>query len=94
MSKEKKKIAEQLNIKEMKALFNKKKKLIQEANGVGSVLDVKIRERWGFHYSQTDSDPMIDTLDYGTDALDYKGFVEMMDDFKEKQDSGEWTPND
>jgi len=77
----------------MKALFNKKKKLIQELNDVGRVLDAKIEERWGFHYSQTDSGPIIDALDYGTCDLDYKGFVEMMDDFKGKQDAGEWTPN-
>ena len=86
-------IAEQLNIKEMKALFNKKKKLVQELNDVGRVLDEKIREKWGFHYSQTDSDPMIDTLDYGAADLDYKGFVEMMDDFKDKLDAGECILN-
>ena len=77
----------------MKALFNKKKKLIQELNHIGRELDMKIEERWGFHYSQTDSDPMIDTLDYGTNDINYKEFVDMMDEFKEKQALGEWIPN-
>ena len=77
----------------MKKLFNKKKKLIKMLNAVGCILDGEIEERWGFHYSQTDSDPMIDTLDYGTDNIDYKAFVEIMDEFKEKQENEGWEPN-
>ena len=77
----------------MKALFNEKKKLIQELNHIGRELDREIKQRWGFHYSQTDSDSMIDTLDYGTSDISYKDFVEEMDNFKEKQDKGEWIPN-
>jgi hypothetical protein len=37
---------------------------------------------------------MIDTLDYGTQNLDYKGFVELMNDYKEQQKNNDWTPND
>ena len=77
----------------MKALFNKKKKLVQELNNIGCLLDREIDERWGFHYSQTDSDPIIDTLDYGTSSIDYKDFVERMHEFKKKEDNGDWTPN-
>jgi hypothetical protein len=77
----------------MKSLFNKKKKLIKQLNEIGYLLDKEIEERWGFHYSQTDSDPMIDTLDYGTFDISYKDFVDRMDNFKEKQDKGEWFPN-
>ena len=77
----------------MKALFNKKKKLEKQSKEIGCLLDKEIEERWGFHYSQTDSDPMIDTLDYGTENIDYKEFVERMDEFKKMKDSGEWTPN-
>ena len=77
----------------MKSLFNKKKKLIKQLNEIGYLLDKEIEKRWGFHYSQTDSDPMIDTLDYGTNDINYKDFVEMMDEFKEKQSLGEWIPN-
>jgi hypothetical protein len=77
----------------MKALFNKKKKLLKQLNDVGYLLDEQINIRWGFHYSQTDSDPIIDTLDYGTSNIDYKEFVERMDDFKSRQEKGDWTPN-
>jgi hypothetical protein len=78
----------------MKALFNKKKRLVQETNEVGYLLDQEIEKRWGFHYSQTDNDLMIDTLDYGTSNIDYKDFIERMDEFKQKEANGEWTPND
>ena len=77
----------------MEALFNKKKKLVKQLNEIGYLLDIEIEERWGFHYSQTDSDPMIDTLDYGTSDISYKDFVERMDDFKEMYDKARWTPN-
>jgi hypothetical protein len=77
----------------MKALFNKKKKLLKQLNDVGYLLDEQINIRWGFHYSQTDSDPMIDTLDYGTSNIDYKEFVERMDNFKSRQEKKDWTPN-
>ena len=77
----------------MKALFNEKKRLIKELNAVGFLLDRKIEERFGFHYSQTDNDSMIDTLDYGTQSLEYKDFIELMSDYKERQKNNDWTPN-
>ncbi len=78
----------------MQKLYNKKKRLIKELNAVGFLLDQEIQKRWDFHYSQTDNDQMIDTLDYGTQNLDYKGFIELMNDYKEKQKNNDWTPND
>ena len=78
----------------MKALYNEKKRLVKELNAVGVALDEKIIERFGFHYSQTNSDPMIDTLDYGTQKLDYKDFIEMMTEYKKDLKNGDWKPND
>ena len=77
----------------MKSLFNKKKKLIKQLNEIGYLLDKEIEKRWEFHYSQTDCDPIIDTLDYGTNNISYKDFVDTMNDFKEKEALGEWIPN-
>ena len=77
----------------MKGLFNKKKKLIKQINEIGYLLDKEIEERWGFHYSQTDFDPIIDTLDYGTSDIEYKVFVEIMNEYKGEKDKGEWIPN-
>lgn len=78
----------------MKALYNKKKKLIKQINRIGWLLDREIEKKYGFHYSQTDDDEMIDTLDYGTQDLSYHDFVEKMNEFKKMKESGEWTPND
>lgn len=72
----------------MKALYNRKKKLVQELLELGRELDLKIEERWGFHYSNTDDDACIDTLDYGTQDLDYSEFVAKMDGFKKEVESG------
>ena len=78
----------------MKRLFDKKKKLLKQLNDVGYLLDREIKERWGFHYSQTDNDPMIDTLDYGTSDIDYKEFEDRMDGYKKEMEDGDWKPND
>lgn len=68
----------------MKRLYNKKRRLVQEINEIGYLLDEAIEERFGFHYSQTDNDSIIDTLDYGSDDLDYKDFVKLMNEYKKK----------
>jgi len=77
----------------MKKLYNEKKRLIKLVTEVGYLLDKEIDKRFGFNYSQTDSDPMIDTLDYGTQNLSYKNFIELMEDYKKKMKNEEWTPN-
>ena len=70
----------------MKALYNKKKKLARELRELGFELDQKIEERFGFSYSETDDDEIIDTLDYGTSSLDYASFIEKMNDYKKERD--------
>lgn len=77
----------------MKKLYAEKKRLIAELNTVGRLLDSKIVDRFGFHYSQTDDDTMIDTLDYGTNSITYADFIERMTEFKQMQDTNEWQPN-
>lgn len=77
----------------MKRLFDKKKKLLKQLNDVGYLLDQEIEKRWGFHYSQTDNDTMIDTLDYGTSDIDYKEFENRMDGYKQEMKNGDWKPN-
>jgi len=73
----------------MKALYKRKKKLVQELLDLGRELDSKIEERWGFHYSQTDDDSCIDTLDYGTQDLEYSDFVEKMNEYKKEVERGD-----
>lgn len=72
----------------MKKLFNKRKKLIQEAKEVGRLLDNAIQERWGFHFSETDDYEIIDTLDYGTNDISFRQFVDKMDDYKKEKKYG------
>lgn len=73
----------------MKALYNRKKKLARELLALGRELDSKIEEKWGFHYSQTDDDSCIDTLDYGTQDLEYSVFVKKMNEFKKEVERGD-----
>ena len=82
-----------INRGKLKALYNKKKKLINQLNEIGGLLDKEIEKRFGFHYSQTDDDEMIDTLDYGTQDLPYHAFIKKMNEFKKLKEDGEWTPN-
>lgn len=72
----------------MKALYNNLKKKQKEARMLSCKLDQLIQQRWGFHYSQTDHDRIIDTLDYGTDDLEYSQFIKIMDDIKRQIEEG------
>ncbi len=71
----------------MKKLFEKKKKIIEQLNEVSFQLDREINNRWGFSYSETDDDSMIDTLDYGTQSISYKEFVRLMDKYKKNKET-------
>ncbi len=66
----------------MKQLFYLKKRLVQDMNDIGRLLDSKITDKWGFHYSETDDDPMIDTLDYGTQGISFETFCSLMNEYK------------
>ncbi len=66
----------------MKKLFNEKKKLVVKTNKVGHQLDSLIYEEWGFSFSDTDDDPIIDTLDYGTNNISFEQFKERMYKYK------------
>jgi len=72
--------------KTMKQLFNEKKKLVKKANEVGRELDKMIKEKWGFSFSETDDDPMIDTLDYGTNSISFENFESRMNRYKAQYD--------
>lgn len=73
----------------MKALFEKKKKILRQLNQVGYELDREIEKRWGFSYSETNDDMLIDTIDYGTCSLSYIEFVKKMNAYKKERDKQE-----
>jgi hypothetical protein len=72
--------------KQLKKQFEKVRKLTKERHQQGIVLDKMIKAKWGFHYSDTDDDPMIDTLDYGTNSISFENFKERMEEYKKNYD--------
>lgn len=66
----------------MRGQFNKVKKLARQLKIESTKLDLMINAKWTFHYSETDDDRMIDTLDYGTDDITFEEFKARMDQYK------------
>ena len=69
-------------LKKIESLFKKKKTLVRQTNEVGRNLDFLINEMWGFHYSETDDDPIIDTLDCGIYDISFETFLRKMNGYK------------
>ena len=76
------------NIKELKKLFEATKKARKKATELSYSLDKKINEIFGFNYSETDNDEIIDTLDYATNNISFKHFFELMKYYKEERGFG------
>ena len=74
--------------KELKKLFEATKKATQKAKELSYSLDKKIDEIFGFNYSETDNDEIIDTLDYATNNISFKHFFELMKYYKEERGFG------
>lgn len=70
-------------VKTIKQLFDEKKKLVRSANDIGRQLDAEIMKTWGFSFSETDDDPMIDTLGYGTNSISFDEFKRRMDHYRD-----------
>ena len=81
------------NKKEMQSLFELKKEFVKETRFVGHTLDSLIYKQWGFSYSQTDDDRIIDCLDYGTSDISFEEFVSLMNSHKKDYKKGTKTPN-
>jgi hypothetical protein len=72
----------------MRVLFEQKKELVQLTKSVGAQLDSLIFKKWGFSYSQTDDDLIIDSLDYGISDISFDDFVGRMNDYKKAYKKG------
>jgi hypothetical protein len=68
--------------KSMRYLFDQQKKLSRRARINGHELDMLIMKKWGFNFSETDDDPIIDTLDYGINSISFEEFCDRMDKYK------------
>lgn len=76
------------DLKELRRLFKIKKKLTRELLVLGQEFDKKIIEVFGIHYSNMDDEPLIDTLDYGTNSVDFETFINsMIDNSNNKEDA-------
>ena len=76
------------NTKELKKLFEATKKARKEATDLSYLLDKKINEIFGFNYSETENDEIIDTLDYATNNISFKHFFELMKYYKDERGFG------
>jgi len=66
----------------MELAFNKVKRLSKQRQEASRLLDQRINEEYGFSYSETDDDQIIDTLDYATSDISFKEFTERMQTYK------------
>jgi len=71
----------------MKKLFEKKKKIIRETESIGHELDLLITKKYGFHYSETNDEKIIDSLDYGTSGISFEEFERRMNLYKQDFDA-------
>lgn len=76
---------------DIKRQFNKVKSLCAKLRAESFKLDRMIDEEWGFSYSDTDDDPMIDTLDHATQSISFEEFKKRMDQYrKNKEETGNY----
>lgn len=70
--------------KEFKKLYNQTAKIAAKHLRVRELLDKMIDTEFGFSFSETDEDLIIDTLDYGTSSLSFEGFLSIMEGHRER----------
>ena len=46
------------------------------------------REKFGFEFSETNDDQIIDTLDYGISDLSFENYLKAMNEYKKKFNNG------
>lgn len=66
-------------ILKLKSLYEKRIALVQESNKVGRELNDILTSTFGIPYEEAEDDMVTDTLDYGTMALSFEGFLTRMD---------------
>ena len=76
-------------MKSIEDLIKQKQRAVLKMNSIGTELDRLIIEKYGFHYSETNDDPIIDALDYGTNGITPEDFHERMSLYQEDFDNDE-----
>ena len=72
---------------ELKKLFNKRKKFARQNFEAGQEFNRLMNRVYGFTYSDTDDDFIIDTLDYGINSISFETFEAKMKIYKERFDN-------
>jgi hypothetical protein len=75
---------------QLKRLFTARKEATLKCANAGFALDKKLDEMFGFNYSETDDDEMIDTLDYGHNSIGFDHFFELMTYYRNERGFGNW----
>jgi Ca2+-binding EF-hand superfamily protein len=70
--------------KELKRQFEKTKKSSKLHHVNGAMMDAIIKKHFSFHYSERDLEPIIDTLDYASNAISFETFLSMMEEEQQK----------
>lgn len=61
-----------------KKFYDKVVKLAIDWAEIKQEFDSKVENTWGYHYSDSDIDEIIDSIDYGHGDLEYNRFRELM----------------
>jgi len=66
------------------SLVSQKTKQLAILNSISNRLDEALQEEYGFSYSNTGDEQIIDALQYGTCGISPSVFIEKMDEYKLK----------
>lgn len=76
-------------------IYNRIAELSREHLELANLLSAKERKKFGFEFAETDSDRIIDTLNYGIDSYSFDAYIEEMKFYKKsaQQNSGDLKAN-
>lgn len=72
-----------------KEIYNKAKKAAKEHQEYCFLLGNIEQELFGFEFAETESDAIIDTINYGTQSLSFESYLEEMKFYKKSFDESE-----
>ena len=72
-----------------KQIYNKAKKLSQELHIYCNLLGDFENKLYGFEFAETDSDAIIDTINYGIQDLSFDDYIKEMEFYKKSFDEND-----
>lgn len=76
-------------------IYNKAAKLAKQHKALCDLLAEIENEKFGFEFAETDSDPIIDTINYGTDSYSFDDYLKEMEFYAKsaKENNGDLHAN-